>query len=114
MAEPGRPTNISKGKDPPKPGRVRSKKSRAKTREIKFMQFYFRAEAMIINSIALHVLAGDLYDTPSGSRIDLQTDVGREAWFMLWERVFQDTKWAETNGPPPEGWIPPKWISRSK
>jgi len=114
MAKPGRKKNISKGHAPPTSPAVRSKKSRAKTKEIKLMQFYFRAEAMIINSIALHVLAGHLYDTPSGLRIDLQTDVGREAWFRLWERVFQDTEWAETGDPPPDGWIPPKWVSKSQ
>jgi hypothetical protein len=114
MAKPGRKTNISKGKSPPQPNSVASKKSRAKTREIKFLQFYFRAEAMIINSIALHILAGDLYDTPSGLRIDLQSDVGREAWFMLWKRVFQDTEWAETGRPPPDGWIPPKWVKKEQ
>jgi hypothetical protein len=114
MAKAGRRTNISKGKEPPQPNSVASQKSRAKTREIKFMQFYFRAEAMVINDIARHVLEGDLYDAPSGLRIDLNTDVGREAWFMLWERIFHDSEWARTNGPPPDGWIPPKWVSRSK
>jgi hypothetical protein len=114
MAKPGRKTNISKGKSPPQPNSVASKKSRAKTREIKFMQFYFRAEAMIMNSIALHGLAGDIYHTPSGARIEPKADVDGEPALRLWREVLEDTDWAVTGGEPPDGWIPPKWVSRSK
>jgi hypothetical protein len=111
---PGRPTNISRGKAPPQPNSAASKKSRAKTREIELMQTFYRMEAFVMNTIARHGLAGDVYHTPTGARLEPKTDVDREAALRLWREILQDTEWALTDGPPPDGWIPPKWVSRSK
>jgi hypothetical protein len=109
MGRIGRPTNISKGKDPPKPNDVRSKKSRTKRREIKFAQFYYRAEALLMRNIARAGLEGHLYGMTSGARLEPRADADHEAARRIWEEVLQDTEWAATGGEPPDGWIPAKW-----
>lgn len=114
MANPGRKSNISKGKDPPKPGRVRSKTYRAKMREIKMLDCFFRLEALVMHWMARHALAGDVYHTAFGVRLEPRTDADREATRAIWEEVLRDTEWAMTDGEPPDGWIPPKWVRRSK
>jgi hypothetical protein len=70
-----------------------------------------------MHKIARHGLAGDVYYTPFAKRLVRRADYDHEeheAQRRLWEEVMQDTEWAVTEGEPPDGWIPPKWVSRSK